>query len=83
MIDLTKYLLECDSVRTKFMQKNSQNDRERLINDFVDYLYEEGLSKDQIEEILNCESFLEAQGNSQMITNNKSYKEAVAKALGK
>lgn len=82
MADFLKYISKCEEMRKKFLKEKDQISRETLVKEFVNYLEKEGLSAEEIEEILNIEDLLEAQGNSQMITNNKSYKEAVAKALG-
>lgn len=83
MQDFLKYFSECEKVRKKFLQESNQVSREILLKEFVIYLEKQGLSAEEIEEILNFENLLEAQGNTQMITNNKEYKEAVAKALGR
>jgi len=82
-MDFFKYFSERDKMRKKFLEENNQGSRENLIKEFVIYLEKQGLSGEDIEKVLNFENLLEAQGNTQMITNNKSYKEAVAKALGK
>ncbi|NFI55068.1 hypothetical protein FDA48_01515 [Clostridium botulinum] len=83
MIDFLKYFSECEKMRKKFLQENNSVSREKLIKEFVIYLEEQGLSVEEIEKILYFENLLEAQGNTQMIANNKEYKEAVAKALGR
>lgn len=82
-MNFLKYYKQCSEVREKFLLEENQNTRERLIKEFVLYLQGQGLNVEEIDLILNVEELNEAQCNAQMITNNKSYKQAVAKALGK
>lgn len=82
MMDFFKYFSECEMMKKKFFEENNQGLRENIIKEFVIYLLKQGLSVKDIETVLNFENLLEAQGNTQMISNNKSYKEAVAKVLG-
>lgn len=83
MIDFLKYFSECEKMRKKFLQEDNPTSRENLVKEFVVYLEEQGLTAEEIEEVLNFQNLLEAQGNTKMIANNKAYKEAVAKALGR
>jgi len=69
-------------MKAKFAKTPTQTEKYALVNDFVVFLREEGLSDSEITTVLNIELIMESQGNRQMISANADYKAAVAKALG-
>ncbi|MDP8162382.1 hypothetical protein QJU89_02365 [Pasteurella skyensis] len=70
-------------MKDNFINAKSQSDKNKIVQDFVDELRAEGISDEDIKKVLNIELCLESQGNRIMISNDKTYQDAVRKALGK
>jgi len=67
----------------KFNNANTLLEKQRIINRFVDKLRISGFNKKEIEKICNIDHLTLAQSSKQMIENNKLYKKALEKALGR
>jgi len=80
--DLSSYYNRSIKMKQRFAKASSNVEAEAIVQAFVDILKEDGLSSDEIKDILNIELLLDSQNNRQMISNNAAYKAAVAKALG-
>lgn len=82
MDKLSLYYSDFIAMKAEFAKLSTQQEKDALIVTFVKKLRNQGLSKDEIESILNIELVTESQGNRVMISQTAAYKAALAKALG-
>lgn len=80
---IDEYYDQCLEMREFFFKSQIQEERNEILNDLVLELKRKGLSTEQIKRILLLELIGEAQSNKQLLINNKSYMQALNKALGK
>ena len=80
---IDEYYDQCLEMREIFFKSQIQDERNEILNDLVLELKRKGLSTEQIKRILLLELIGEAQSNKQLLINNKSYMQALNKALGK
>ncbi len=82
MDKLSLYYSDFIAMKAEFAKLSTQQEKDALVATFVKKLRNQGLSKDEIESILNIELVTESQGNRVMISQTAAYKAALAKALG-
>ena len=80
---IDEYYDQCLEMREIFFKSQIQDERNEILNDLVLELKRKGLSTEQIKKLLLLELIGEAQSNKQLLINNKSYMQALNKALGK
>lgn len=82
MDKLSLYYSDSIAMKAEFAKLSTQQEKDALVATFIKKLRNQGLSKDEIESILNIELVTESQGNRVMISQTAAYKAALAKALG-
>ncbi len=79
--NLIPYYKKCFTMRQKFTEATSIEEEESIVARFVDELYDDNLSIDEIKNILFIKNLDEAQSNQVMIKNEEAYQKAISKAL--
>jgi hypothetical protein len=78
MKDYTDYVF---NVRIKLYKAKNPEKENTILKAAVEYLSSEGLSAEQIKEVLKIQSLNEAQSNDAMINNNNRYLELLNNIL--
>ena len=71
-----------DSLKIRLDRINDQDEIQRLLNNAVAELRDQGYSDEEIQKFFQREYLCEAQDSSNMIKNHQKYREMVARILG-